>query len=146
MEWITKRREMWFSRRTNLREFIHCLESIWGSLEPWSFVLSIVPSNIHFWFKSNTLACNLYFLDKCVTSTTKKYRVLISNKSIFLMKKYLHVIVLQWKQLNVIADNVIIWSMWSDWPRFPKSQITESNVFYRRRRFAYCYHSDNVIT
>ncbi len=53
---------------------------------------------------------------------------------------------LQWKPLNVITDNVIVWLMWSNWPSFVKSQITLSKVFYRRRKFAYCYHSDNVIT
>jgi hypothetical protein len=53
---------------------------------------------------------------------------------------------LQRKPLNVITDNVIIRLMSSNWPSFVKSQITLSKVFYRRRRFAYCYHSDNVIT
>jgi hypothetical protein len=53
---------------------------------------------------------------------------------------------LQWKPLNVITDNVIIRLMWSNWPSFVKSQINLSKVFYRRRRFAYCYHSDNVST
>ncbi len=52
----------------------------------------------------------------------------------------------QCKPLNVITDNVIIRLMWSNWPSFVKSQITLSKVFFRRRRFVYCYHSDNVIT
>ncbi len=53
---------------------------------------------------------------------------------------------IQWKPLNVITDNVIIPLMWSNWPIFAKSQTTLSKVFYTRRRIAYCYHSDNVIT
>jgi hypothetical protein len=51
-------------------------------------------------------------------------------------------IIIQWKLLNVITDNVIRMTKISQ----AKSQITLSMVFYRRRRFAYCYHSYNVIT
>jgi hypothetical protein len=50
------------------------------------------------------------------------------------------------KPLYVITDNVIIWLLWSIWPRLIKSWNPSNIAMRMRKRSACCNHSNNVIS
>ncbi len=112
--------------------------------------------NIMWLFVSNNITC-LWILISfslwpsfCVYSSSNQLNdfsfLILWSKSWIKQTCFSSFFKVQWKLLNVITDYVTIRLMWSNWPRFSKSQITLSKLFYARRRFVYCYHSDIVIT
>ena len=124
---------MWDSNKHNKKKFKFCkyFESFWNNIKLllWPSADGKIVGNFFFIFIKSLIVNNpnniqLFVCLFCFPSYNKLSETL-SNKN-----------QLQWKPLNVIADNVIIQLLWSNWPKltYPKAIFS-----------AYCKYLVNLL-